>query len=69
MEQANFMQVIGGHCYICHTDWKGQNHMCGGDITPCTEHCFATSEYVGNRALERVFNQQYKFCPHCGHKL
>lgn len=62
--EANYLQMNGGHCYICHQDWKGTEHYCGGSPTPCTENCKQTSKIIGD-----FFDRQFKFCPHCGHKL
>ena len=39
MSMANYMRVMGGHCYICHKDWEGNGHLCGGTPTACKARC------------------------------
>lgn len=39
MSKANYIQVNGGHCFICHHTWQGTTHMCAGTPTSCQANC------------------------------
>lgn len=56
MQHRNYMQVIGGHCFICHQDYDGnpnlKNHPCIGSfvVTECTEKC--STKYTSQKVTK-----------------
>ncbi|MEK6884279.1 MAG: hypothetical protein AABY22_31905 [Nanoarchaeota archaeon] len=64
--QVNYLQVLGGHCFICHKDWEKSEHICKGQPSLCSPEC--SKRYTGSFPFISE-KHQYNFCPHCGREL
>ena len=60
METTNYLQSLGGHCFICHTDYSlndyqnPNNHTCSGTSTPCRPDC---SPEIQKMAAEKLIEK------------
>lgn len=68
--EVNYLQILGGHCFICHKDWEKSEHICKGNPTLCSKEC--KKQYSEKYFMDFPFiseAHQYNFCPHCGREL
>ncbi|MEK6878103.1 MAG: hypothetical protein AABY22_00765 [Nanoarchaeota archaeon] len=62
----NFLQQTGeGHCFICHTDYIGCTHTCGGSST--VGWCQKCQDLL--KKVYKVPQKDWNYCPHCGKEL
>lgn len=53
MPDANYMQIIGGHCYFCHITYGKEGHKCKGtNITACRSSCHPDAKKLNPITLE-----------------
>jgi hypothetical protein len=59
--KIKYVELTGGHCFICHNDFNYTNHFCTGSATPCNASC--------STQHKKIPSNNFSFCPHCGHEL